>query len=157
VSASLVPRAQAPRGETVRVRVIVGREQRRSQEFSGAVLSPVVPDQHFHGHFLRRGRRRQKIRGHLTPLGLVASVLEPDLDLRLGELEGGREVRALRPGEIALVIEAPLELEHLRVRKRGARTLLPLLGLIDALLLRRVTVWRTTITHDFSQDGRDKL
>lgn len=133
---------QAPGGQAVCVRVIIRREQRRSQQFSGAVLPPVVPDQHFHGHFLRRRRRGQQIGRHLTPLSFVASVLEPDLDLRLGEFERGREVRALRSGEIALVIEAPLELEHLRVRERGAGTLLPLLGLIAALLLGRVTVWR---------------
>lgn len=141
---SLAPRAcggQAPGGKAVCVRIVIG-EQRRSQHFTGAVLPPVVADQHLHGHFLRRRGRGHQIGGHLASLGFVPSVLEPDLDLGLGEFERGGEVRALRSGQIALMIEAPLELEHLRVRERGAGTLLPLLGLIAALLLASVTVWK---------------
>jgi len=144
---SLASRARgghAPGGEAVRVRVVIG-EQRRAQHFTGAVLPPVVTDQHLHGHFLHRRGRGQQLGGHLASLGFVASVLEPDLDLRLGEFERGGEVRALRSRQIALMIEAPLELEHLRVRERGAGALLPLLGLLAArVLLARVTVWKRT-------------
>lgn len=150
VPVSLVSRAgggQAPGGQAVRVRVIIGglqREKRRSQQLPGAVLPSVVPDQHLHRHFLRRRGRRQQIGGHLTSLGFVPSILEPDLDLGLGEFKGGREVCALRSGEITLVVEAALELEHLRVGERGPGALLPLLRRIAALLLGRVTVWRRT-------------
>jgi len=65
------------------------------------------------------------------PLALVAAVLEPDLHLRGGELEAGGEVLPLRGGQVALLLEAPLQLEHLRLGEEDA-------GLPPApLLLRR--------------------
>lgn len=55
------------------------------------------------------------------PFALVPPVLEPDLDLRGGELEGGGEVLPLRRGQVALLLEAPLQLEHLGLGEEDAR------------------------------------
>ena len=60
------------------------------------------------------------------PLPLVASVLKPDLHLRLGEMERRRETGALRARQIALHVERRLELEHLTAREHRPRLLLPL-------------------------------
>lgn len=54
------------------------------------------------------------------PLVLVATVLEPDLDLRGGQLDAVRHVFSLRRRQVALLLEAPLQLVHLRlVDNRG--------------------------------------
>lgn len=55
------------------------------------------------------------------PLALVPPVLEPDLDLRGGELEGRGEVLPFRGGQVALLLEAPLQLEHLGLGEEDAR------------------------------------
>lgn len=55
------------------------------------------------------------------PLALVPPVLEPDLHLRGGELEGGGELLALWGGQVALLLEAPLQLEHLGLGEEDAR------------------------------------
>ena len=47
------------------------------------------------------------------PLALVAAVLEPDLHLRGGEFEAGGQVLSLRGRQVALLLEASLQLEHL--------------------------------------------
>ena len=59
----------------------------------------------------------------LPPLGLVAAVLEPDLHLGLGQLQGPGQVGALRARQVALVAEASLQLVDLPVRERGSRSL----------------------------------
>lgn len=55
------------------------------------------------------------------PLALVPPVLEPDLDLCRGELQGRGEVLSLRGGQVALLLEAPLQLEHLGLGEEDAR------------------------------------
>ena len=50
---------------------------------------------------------------HQLALGLVASVLEPDFHLRLGEAQRLRELGALGAGQVALPAETTLQLEHL--------------------------------------------
>lgn len=54
------------------------------------------------------------------PLAFVPPVLEPDLDLRGGELEGAGEVLPLRGGQVALLLETPLQLEHLGLGEEHA-------------------------------------
>jgi len=137
---SLIPRTrgQCPCREAVSVRVIVGRlqgEQWGPQDLPRAVLSLVVPHQNFHRHFLSRRCRRHQIGGHLSAFRLVPAVLEPDLDLCLCELQRGRQVRPLRPGEVPLVVEAALQLEDLGVGESGSRALFPLLRLVQTLLV----------------------
>lgn len=149
---SLIARArrQCPCREAVSVRIIVGGlqgEQRGPQDLSRAVLSLVVPHQNFHCHFLSRRGRRHQVGGHLPAFRFVAAVLEPDLDLSLCELQGGRQVRPLRPGKVPLVVEAALQLEDLRVREGGPGALLPLFGLVQALLIQVAGVWEKQETH----------
>lgn len=55
------------------------------------------------------------------PLALVPPVLEPDLHLSGGELEGGSQVFPLRGGQVTLLLEAPLQLEHLGLGEEDAR------------------------------------
>lgn len=81
-----------------------------------------VAHQHRHGDAPRRRRRVQlarRLQGLVLPLplALVAAVLEPDLHLVGGELEGGGQVLALGGGQVALLLEAPLQLEDLRLRE----------------------------------------
>lgn len=54
------------------------------------------------------------------PLG--PAVLEPDLHLDLGELQGVRDLRPLRQGQVLLGMELLLELEQLLAREGGAST-----------------------------------
>lgn len=88
---------------------------------------PSVPHQHRHGH--PPGRRRcvmvmvtRQFQGLVLPLPLtlVPPVLEPDLDLRGGELQGAGEVLPLRRGQVTLLLEAPLQLEHLSLGEEDA-------------------------------------
>ncbi len=78
-----------------------------------------ISDQHRHGD--APGRRRVVLPRRLQrlvlslPFALVAAVLEPDLYLVRGEFEGGRQVLALGGGQVALLLEAPLQLEDLRL------------------------------------------
>ena len=53
--------------------------------------------------------------GLCEPLGLGAPVLEPDLDLGLGEVEAEREVESLAHGEVASRLELVLEADQLLV------------------------------------------
>ena len=48
-----------------------------------------------------------------TALGLVASILKPDLDLRLGELESVGQRGAVWTGHVALTAKTTLQLQHL--------------------------------------------
>lgn len=54
------------------------------------------------------------------PLTFVPPVLEPDLDLCGGELQGAGEVLPLRGGQVALLLETPLQLEHLSLGEEDA-------------------------------------
>jgi len=56
--------------------------------------------------------RRVQIGSHLS-LPLVAPVLEPDLDLRLGEVQKNGEAAALGARKVALRLERRLQLFHL--------------------------------------------
>lgn len=76
-----------------------------------------IPDEHRHSDAPGRGRvvlsgRLQRLVLPL-PLALVAAVLEPDLHLVGGEFEGGGQVLAFWGGEVALLLEAALQLEDL--------------------------------------------
>lgn len=84
--------------------------------------SLAVLHQQGDGRLLGRGRQHLLLL-QLSPLGLVTSVLEPDFHLRLRQLEGARQVRALGPRQVALVAEAAFQLVHLAVRERGSRPL----------------------------------
>ena len=66
---------------------------------------------------------RLQLGGEL-PLPLVAAVLEPSLDLGLGELQAGGEAGALRTAQVALHVEGGFELVHLAAREDCARLLL---------------------------------
>lgn len=82
----------------------------------------AITDQHRHGDTPRW--RRVVLSRHLQrlvlplPFALVAAVLEPDLHLVRGEFEGGRQVLPLRGGQVALLLEASLQLEDLRLREQ---------------------------------------
>ena len=78
--------------------------------------------------YLRRrsgdDRRRRLGVGQLVLfLPLHASVLEPDLDLSLGETEHVRDLDASAPRQVAVEVELFLELEDLVLGVGGARTL----------------------------------
>lgn len=80
-----------------------------------------ISDQHRHGDAPRwwrvvLSRHLQRLVLPL-PFALVATVLEPDLHLVRGEFKGGRQVLALRGGQVALLLEASLQLEDLRLRE----------------------------------------
>ena len=75
---------------------------------------------------------RLQLRGQL-PLPLVPPVLEPDLHLGLGEVEGRREPRPLRAREVPLHVERRLQLEDLAPREHRPRLLFPLVQ--EAVLL----------------------
>ena len=55
------------------------------------------------------------------PLLLGAPVLEPDLDLGVGQLQLGRELRALGDGEVGLGLVLPLEAVQLLGGEGGPR------------------------------------
>ena len=54
------------------------------------------------------------------PFAFVPPVLEPDLDLSGGEFEGAGQVLSLRGRQVTLLLEAPLQLEHLSLREEDA-------------------------------------
>lgn len=64
--------------------------------------------------------------GHLQtlvlplPLAFVPPVLEPDLDLGGGEFERAGQVLSLRRGQVPLLLETPLQLEHLSLGEEHA-------------------------------------
>ena len=59
---------------------------------------------------------------HLFPL-LGSPVLEPDLDLTLGQAEGVGDLNAAPPGEISVKMELLLQLQGLVPRVRLSRSL----------------------------------
>lgn len=59
------------------------------------------------------------------PLPLVPAVLEPDLDLRLSELQRGGQPGSLRAAQVAFQVEGGLQLEDLTPAEHGAGFLLP--------------------------------
>lgn len=80
-----------------------------------------------HEHWDGYPARGQRVTGQLQalilplPLALVPPVLKPDLDLCGGELEHGRELLSLRGRQVALLLETPLQLEHLSLGEEHAR------------------------------------
>lgn len=63
------------------------------------------------------------VRGDL-PLPLVPAVLEPDLHLRLGQVQRGGQPGSLRAAQVALEVKGGLQLEHLTPAEHSARLLL---------------------------------
>jgi len=57
------------------------------------------------------------------PLALGSPVLEPDLHLRLGQIQGLGELLALLPHHVLVLLEGLLELEQLAGREGGADSL----------------------------------
>lgn len=55
------------------------------------------------------------------PLAFVPPVLEPDLDLGGGEFQRAGQVLSLRGRQVALLLEPPLQLEHLSLGEEDAR------------------------------------
>lgn len=123
---------------TVGLVAVVAVRARRSDRVGRVIVlrasqtRPPVPDQHRDSHPSGRWWRMVvvvmvMVAGQLQslvlplPFALVPPVLEPDLDLRGGELEGGGEVLPLRRGQVALLLEAPLQLEHLGLGEEDAR------------------------------------
>lgn len=72
--------------------------------------------------------------GFVQPFGLGASVLEPDLHLRLGEAQRAGELGALGDRQVLLLAELPLQRQQLRRGERGARLAV---GLVLAQVARR--------------------
>lgn len=64
--------------------------------------------------------RRRVLLLLLLPLVLGAPVLEPHLDLRLGEAEGLRELLPLGADHVVVLLERVLQLQQLRRGERGA-------------------------------------
>jgi len=58
--------------------------------------------------------------GLLEPLGFGAAVLEPDLDLGLGQRQRGGELGPLGDGQVPLVLELPLQRQQLRTAEGRA-------------------------------------
>ena len=66
----------------------------------------------------------------LDPLVLGAPVLEPDLDLRLGQVERLGELEAARPRDVLVALV--LQLQPQRLVRRERRPLPPLTGVLAA-------------------------
>lgn len=81
-----------------------------------------IPHQHRHRHSpgRRQGHHLQALVLPL-PLALVPSVLEPDLHLGRGEFEHSGQVVPLRSGQVPLLLEAALQLVHLRLGEEDPR------------------------------------
>ena len=85
-------------------------------------VAAVVRLQRADGDSTTRARHRRRHRlttlllfgdQHQLPLRLVASILEPDFHLRLGESQRLRQLGALRSRQVSLPVETTLQLEHL--------------------------------------------
>uniref|UniRef100_A0A182JK55 Uncharacterized protein n=1 Tax=Anopheles atroparvus TaxID=41427 RepID=A0A182JK55_ANOAO len=88
-------------------------------------VGTVLSHQHLHRDALGRAEQGRLVLLDLLPLGLVAAVLEPDLHLRLREPQVLGQLGPLRSGQVALLGEAPLQLEHLRVAEGRPGALFP--------------------------------
>lgn len=99
----------------------------------------AVPDQNWDSHAPGRlhGLKLQRFILSLA-FTLVAPVLEPNLYLRGCQLEQGRHLFTLWGGQVALLLEPPFQLVHLRLRKENSW--FPLLTLLhnSAVSSRRV-------------------
>lgn len=87
----------------------------------------AIFDQQRDGGFFS-GRGQHLLLLQLAPLGLVAAVLEPNLHLRLRQLEGAGQLRALGAREVALMPKTPFQLVDLAVREGGAGAFPPCLA-----------------------------
>lgn len=74
----------------------------------------------------------------LLLLPLHAPVLEPDLDVSLGEAQGQRQLHAPRPRDVTVEQELLLELQQLRARVGGPR------AFVLFSLRHHVWSWRQT-------------
>lgn len=103
--------------------------------FWGSVL--VVKYGHPHNPLRRRMAQvgRLQLRGQL-PFPLIPSVLKPDFDLRLRQVQGRGQARPLRAAQVALDVEGGLQLEDLTPGKHRARLLLPAGLLLGVQLVR---------------------
>ena len=99
----------------------------------GGGAAVVVEDGHAH-HALGSVRhvRRFQFRRKL-PLPLVAPVLEPDLHLGLGQVEGGCQTSPLRTGQVPLHVKCRLKLEHLAPAEHSSRLLLAPVLIVDVV------------------------
>lgn len=64
------------------------------------------------------------LRGLLLPFRLVASVLEPDFHLGLGQSQCAGQLSPLGGRQVLVVVELLLQLQHLEVRERSPGALL---------------------------------
>lgn len=104
---------------------------------SGRVSQAGLPvsNQNRHGDTSWRGDAHH-LQGLILALSftLIASVLKPDFHLSGGEFEHIGQMISLRSREIFLLLEASLELVHLRLREEDARLpSFPLFGTIGIL------------------------
>ena len=93
----------------------------------------AVPDQHGHCHPPRGQRVGSQLQGFILPLplALVPPVLEPDFQLRGGELEHAGEVLPFRSGEVFLLLKSPLQFKHLSLGEQNSGfSPLSLLGVV---------------------------
>lgn len=98
------------------------------------------------GEVLGGLQRALQVRGQL-PLQLVATVLEPDFHLGLGELQGAGQTRSLRAAQVALHVKGGLQLEDLSLGEDGASLLLHRgFGDVLRLLQRVLPAVRTRLT-----------
>lgn len=118
---AVVGRAVVCVGRVSVVTVRVGTVRSRRVALRPAQTRLPVPDQDRDGDAPRRRRvvLARRLQGFVLslPFAFVAAVLEPDLHLVGGEFEGGRQVLALRRGQVALLLEASLQLEDLSLGK----------------------------------------
>ena len=92
---------------------------------SGARGGTVVIEYRYANHPLGGVRHVGRLEfGRQLALPLVASVLEPDLHLRLRQVERHGESGALGARQVALHVEGRLELEDLTAREHRPRLLL---------------------------------
>lgn len=136
-------RAGGGRGRAV---FVLGRSC--SHVAAGAAPLPVAHN-HGHHHPAQQARRDAQLGGgcqvgrlrglrRARALQLVAMVLEPDFDLCGREAQQARQLLALRRRQVALLPEAPLQLQRLRLGEQHP-PLLPLLGVRPR---RRRLSWR---------------
>lgn len=117
-----VSRAVVAVGRVPVVAVKTGAVSRRGGVRTSMTRHPIL-NQNWNGDAPWRGRAvlvlPHRFQGLVLPLALalVAAVLEPDFYLVTGELQGVCQVLAFEGGHVALLLEAPLQLEDLRLRK----------------------------------------
>lgn len=111
----------------------------RRRTVGGRVL--VVKDGHAHDALSRGVAQVGGLQlGRQLSLPLVATILEPNLDLRLGEVKRRSQAGTLGAAQIAFHIEGGFELEDLAAGEDGARLLLAACGLLLGTLGARLPV-----------------